>query len=512
MAQGHATTSGSGEPQRHQVLASGTGVSPGVAWGRLCCSPAVALRRAAAGEPVVLAATMTTMADEPAMRVASAVVTTTGGPASHTAVLARAWGIPAVCAVGSAGRPLRVADVGLVDVMGAVVVAEGAVVTIDGASGVVLAGELSGSVNAGPVNAGPVNVVPGGTEPGDLPGLLAWADDVCAGRVVVLANADTAAEVAGAVDAGAAGIGLCRTEHLLGGEGAGMVAAVMAAPSDAAQAVAVAALASAHHAAVAGVLEAAGDRPVTIRLLDAPWHEFMGANDAGAQVTGSAAPLNPMLGVRGVRAAIAVPGLYEAQCAAIAAAVADARAQGGAPQVRLLVPMVATVAEFAVVVAALREVWAAAMEDEVVEIGAMVETPRAALVAGDLATHADFISVGTNDLTQLVFGFSRDDTATLVGQYVAAGLVDADPFVTLDAKGVGALVAGAIGQVQAAAATGGAGPVEVGVCGEHAGDPASVAMLVAMGVDSLSCPVSRLGEARVAAARAVASGDGHNAG
>lgn len=507
MAQGHATSSGSDEPQRRQVLASGTGVSPGVASGRLCCSPAVALRRAAAGEPVVLAAAMTTMADEPAMRVASAVVTTTGGPASHTAVLARAWGIPAVCALGSAGRPLRVADAGLVDVGGAVVVAEGSVVTIDGASGVVVAGELPGPVDEGP---------------GDRPGLLAWADDVCAGRVVVLANADTAAEVARAVEAGAAGIGLCRTEHLLGGEGAGLVTAVMAAHSDAAQAVAVAALASAHHAAVAGVLEAAGDRPVTIRLLDAPWHEFPAPADAGPadagpqttgpQTTGPAAPLNPMLGVRGVRAAIAVPGLYEAQCAAIAAAVADARAHGGAPRVRLLVPMVATVAEFAVVATALREVWAAAMEGEAVEVGAMVETPRAALVAGDLVAHADFISVGTNDLTQLVFGFSRDDVAPLVGQYVAAGLVDADPFVTLDAEGVGALVAGAIGQVRAASATDGAGPVEVGVCGEHAGDPASVAMLVAMGVGSLSCPLSRLGEARVAAARALANGDGHNAG
>lgn len=212
-----------------------------------------------------------------------------------------------------------------------------------------------------------------------------------------------------------------------------------------------------------------------------------------------------------MRSAMAIPGLYEAQCTAVAAAVADARARGGAPRVRLLVPMVASVAEFVAVATTLRGVWAGAMDGEVVEVGAMVETPRAALVAGDLATHADFVSVGTNDLTQLVFGFSRDDVAPLVGQYVAAGLVDADPFVTLDAEGVGALVAGAIGQVRAAA-TGGVGPTEVGVCGEHAGDPASVAMLVAMGVDSLSCPVSRLGEARVAAARAVASGDGHNAG
>jgi pyruvate,orthophosphate dikinase len=487
---------------RHRLLGSGTGVAPGVGVGRLCCSVAAAIGLANDGEAVVLAVNMTSAADEPAMRLAAGVITAHGGPASHAAVLARAWGIPAVCAVGVEGQPVTVTAAGLVDPSGQIVVPDGTEVSVDGTSGEVFAGEV-------PV----VDVV----APPELDRLLEWADRVCAGQITVLANADTPAEVCAATDFGAVGIGMCRTEHQMIGDRVDLLRDVLGANDGHERSVAIDALAVSQRSEFVALLTAAGNRPVTVRLLDPPLHEFLPsveellvaqadtltAEEAleGLVVARRHRESNPMLGTRGVRMAVMLPGLYEAQCRALASAVMERRSAGWAPQVRLLLPMVATASEFATVAASLRAVWADVTGGDPVEVGAMVETPRAALVADELARSADFLSFGTNDLTQLVFGFSRDDVASVIDRYLADGLMTHDPFVSLDEAGVGVVVADAVQRARSHKPS-----LEIGVCGEHAGDPRSIAALVAMGVDTLSCVPLRVPVARLAAAHAALDG------
>jgi pyruvate,orthophosphate dikinase len=508
-----------------QLVARGMGTSPGTGVGRLCCSADVALTVAARGEPVVLAMDTTTLADEPAMRVASAVVTISGGLTSHAAVLARAWGIPALCSMalpaGAASQQGAVAvrAGGLVATDGSVVVAEGTLVTVDGTTGQLFVGDGG---------------VPEVVAPAELDVLLGWADRLRAGRVRILANADTPAEVALARDFGAEGIGLCRTEHHFVGDRVDLVRAVLAADTPHTEAAALEALGDAQRSDFVAVLAAAGDMAVTFRLLDPPLHEFLPSLEEllTARATGvlpdealdglAAARRwrehNPMLGTRGVRLAVMRSGLYRAQSRALALAVAERCASGANPRVRILLPLVATAAEFTTVAGWVRSAYADALADAGVladadaptdatgvpgdvAVGVMVETPRAALVAAELAPQADFLSFGTNDLTQLTFGFSRDDLSGMIERYVADGLLDHDPFATLDPHGVGRLMSTAITEARAVCAG-----LDIGVCGEHAGDPASVTQLVAMGVDSLSCSAYRVQVARMAAAHAVLAG------
>lgn len=466
-----------------QVLASGTAVSPGVGSGHLCVTVSDVVDTVGRGAPAVLAVDATTVSHEPAMRVAAAVVTTTGGTASHAAVLSRAWGVAAVCSVSDAHGPLSVTPDGLTDCNGNVVAARGSMVTVDGTRGVIAEGRVDPT---------------GNPEPDGLGWLAELAATVCGDKVRVHANADTPTEVALACQLGAGAIGLCRTEHLLVGDNAAWLQAVVDAATEPERTRAIETLVAAHTDALEHVLVAAGDREVTIRLFDAPSHEFALASPQAGAGGPPRTEHNPMLGVRGARMAHTVPGVYEAQCQAVAAAVARRQRAGHNPAVRLLIPMVATVAEFAVVATVVRDTWADATGGQQVHVGVMVETPRAALVAGGLARHADFVSVGTNDLTQFVFAMSRDDLAALIDRYVAEGLMVHDPFRTLDLDGVGALVAGVVEAVTASGAV-----TDVGVCGEHAGDPRSVAALVAMGVTTLSCPPRRVAVARIAAARAV---------
>lgn len=518
-----------------RVVAQATGTSPGIGVGVLCCSTEAALAAAADGTPAVLALDATTVADEPAIRVAAAVATITGGLTSHAAVLARSWGIPAMCGLrladdddGRGEAALAVRPHGLVAADGTVVVSQGTVVSVDATTGRLLVGDAG---------------VPDVVAPVELELLLGWADRLRAGRVRILANADTPAEVALARDFGAEGIGLCRTEHHFVGDRVELVRAVLAAVTADAEVQALEALGDAQRNDFVGVLAAAGDMVVTFRLLDPPLHEFLPSLEEllTARATGvlpdealdglAAARRwrehNPMLGTRGVRLAVMRSGLYRAQARALALAVAERRSAGAHPHVRILLPLVATAAEFTAVAGWVRDAYTQALagsadplantadpsattdagdddgnrSDLHVAIGAMVETPRAALTAAELASHADFLSFGTNDLTQLTFGFSRDDLAGMIERYVADGLLDHDPFATLDAHGVGRLVATAIDEAQAVRPG-----LDIGVCGEHAGDPASVAQLVAMGVDSLSCSAYRVQVARLAAAHAVVAG------
>jgi len=348
--------------------------------------------------------------------------------------------------------------------------------------------------------------------------LLGWADAIRCGHLTVRANADTAADAAKARQLGAEGIGLCRTEHMfLAEDRLPIVRRMILASGPEAERAALEELRAVQRADFRGILEAMDGLPVTVRLLDPPLHEFLPATEelaVKAATTGLTAEeqelfdaarswheQNPMLGTRGVRLGVLRPGLYAMQVQALAEAAQDRVAVGGHPVVEVLVPLVVARAE-------LEEArsWVASGADAAghgvpVSVGAMVETPRAALLAGDIAATADFLSFGTNDLTQLTFGFSRDDVeAVLVPAYLAAGLLSHNPFESLDEEGVGALLAMGVARARATRPD-----VKLSVCGEHGGDPASIAFFHRLGIDTVSCSPYRVPVARLAAARAVLS-------
>jgi len=453
-----------------ETLTTGIGCSPGAAVGQVYFTCDDVLDAADRGELTILAAVETSPADEIAMRVAEGILTARGGMASHAAVVARGWGLPAVCGAES----LTFTDDAMV-VDGRRIEA-GETITIDGASGAVVLG--GGEVDRSEV-------------PAEFHTLLGWADDVCADKLTVLANADTGPDAAKARELGAQGIGLCRTEHMFMGERLPVVQAVLG--SDGTGAVhdeALAELVDVQHNDFADLFEAMDGLPVTVRLLDAPLHEF----------TPEAHEHNPMLGLRGVRLGLLRTDIFSAQVQAIGAAMAERVAAGGDPRVKIMVPLVSTVTETAQAVALVRESIAAHVpSDHWVAVGTMIETPRAALVAGELAAHVDFFSFGTNDLTQLTFGFSRDDVeGSVIRPYIDQGLLDISPFESIDVDGVGQLVTGAV-----QAARGVKPGLECGICGEHGGDPASIAFFAAAGLDSVSASPYRVPVARLAASHAL---------
>jgi len=463
------------------VLATGTAASPGVGVGVVCLSAEAVLDAADRGEDALLVCEETSPADEVGMRLAVGILTARGGVASHAAVVARGWGIPAV--VGVAG--MQVGDDHLV--LDGRRVDAGTVLTVDGGSGEVRIGASEAGSGPGPDD------VP------ELGELLGWADEVRGERVGVRANADRADDAARARAFGAEGIGLCRTEHLFLGDRLPLVRDFLLAASPDEEADALVAVGGGLRDDLAGVLAAMAPLPVTVRLLDAPLHEFLG-DEAPAQWREH----NPMLGTRGIRLAVLREGLYRMQVRALLGALDDAAAAGSHAHAAVMLPMVSTAAELALVRGwVLDEVdgWGV---NEPVPVGAMIETPRAALLASDLATHADFFSFGTNDLTQMVFGLSRDDANRgMMGPYLDQGLLPDDPFAHLDAGAVAPLVAAATRAGRMARPD-----LEVGVCGEHGGDPASIGLLVGAGVDSVSCSPFRVPVARLAVAQALIDLDG----
>lgn len=327
--------------------------------------------------------------------------------------------------------------------------------------------------------------------PAAVASLLSWADTIVAdaGGPVVLANADDGELAAVALAAGAAGIGLCRTEHQFLGAGAELLAPWLvlgASPGPDA----LDDLESHQRGRIRDVLIAMDGRPVVIRLLDAPLHEFLGE---------LADEVNPMLGRRGVRLALGAPWLYRMQARVIAEVAGELRGGGADPQPRIMIPMVASPNELDTVLSWCREEITAVDPELQIPLGTMIETPRAALVADRLARSSDFFSFGTNDLTQLTWGFSRDDLdATVIARYLEDGLVEASPFAVLDQSGVARLMALATETGRAANPS-----LTVGCCGEHGADPGSVAALVALGVDSISVAPPSVPIARLAAAHAV---------
>ncbi|MCY3911208.1 MAG: PEP-utilizing enzyme [bacterium] len=454
------------------VVAHGVAASPGAASGRVCLTVDAVLDAEDEGIPAVFVRPFTSPADEVAMSAAAAILTAKGGMASHAAVIARGWGIPAVVgvetlAIDVAAGAARLGDVELRD---------GDPITVDGSAGTVMLG------------AAEVDEV---AIPDELFTLLGWADELRDGRLAVRANADDAFSAQLARQFGATGVGLCRTEHMFLGE---RLPLIQRAITDGGQA-ALDALAEAQVEDLVELLAVMDGLPVTVRLLDPPLHEFLPDHPELVEE-------NPMLGVRGARLGVLRPELYRAQAKAVAEAAARRVAAGGDPQVQIMVPLVVGGPELAHIRAAVADELAGfqgRLGGRSIPVGAMIETPRSALAAAEIAVWADFMSVGTNDLTQMTFGFCRDDIeAKIMRPYIDHGLLEANPFETLDEVGVGRLVADAVSAARAARPG-----IEVGVCGEHGGDPASIAILAATGVDYVSCSPHRVPVARLAAAQAV---------
>ncbi|MGW0499520.1 putative PEP-binding protein [Streptomyces sp. NPDC003007] len=466
------------------LLVRGLPASPGAATGAVVLSSERALELAADGTRVVLVAAETTPADVPGMLASAAVLTGSGGIASHAAVVARGAGKPAVC--GAEGLRVDLAA-GTVR-FGERVVREGDPVSLDGRTGTVYAGTLSVSV------AGP---------PPELSTLLEWGDGMR--RLGVRVNADTAAEVDTALALGAEGVGLCRTEHQFLGERLPLIRRVLLAADPTARDEALVALERAQHEDFRALLTAVGNRPVTVRLLDAPLHEFLPApgqalDPAEEQRAAALREANPMLGLRGVRLALLHERLYPAQAEALFTAWADVAATGVRPELEVMIPLVSMPEELAAAAAYVRGAADAVAARTGVEVpyrlGTMIETPRAALLAGELAEHAEFFSFGTNDLTQLTYGFSRDDVERQVlASYQERGFLTASPFARLDPDGVGALVALAAERARSVRPG-----IKLGVCGEHGGEPESIAFCDDVGLDYVSCSAHGVPVARMAAA------------
>ncbi|MCY3635642.1 MAG: PEP-utilizing enzyme [bacterium] len=454
------------------VVAHGVAASPGAASGRVCLSVDAVLDADDEGIPAVFVRPFTTPADEVAMSAAAAIITAKGGMASHAAVIARGWGIPAVVGVETLAVDVSAGAARL----GEAELRDGDPITVDGSAGTIMLGAAE---------VGEVEI------PQELFRLLGWADELRGGRLAVRANADDAAAARLARQFGATGVGLCRTEHMFLGD---RLPLIQRAITDGGKA-ALEALAEAQVEDLVELLEVMDGLPVTIRLLDPPLHEFLPDHPELAEE-------NPMLGVRGVRLGVLRPELYRAQATAVVEAAARRAAAGGDPQVQIMVPLVVGGTELAHVRATVTDQLngiKSRLGGRGIPVGAMIETPRSALAAAEIALWSDFLSVGTNDLTQMTFGFSRDDIeARIMRPYIDHGLLEANPFETLDEVGVGRLVFDAVAAVRATQPE-----TEIGMCGEHGGDPASIAILAAAGVDYVSCSPHRIPVARLAAAQAV---------
>jgi pyruvate,orthophosphate dikinase len=503
-----------------EPIATGLNASPGAASGKVVFSADEAEEWAKRGERVILVRRETTPDDYHGMIASQGILTSAGGTNSHAAVVARGEGIPAVC-----GADAIKIDVGARSFnANGTAVKEGDVVTIDGFTGNVYVGELPleesvlERARAGDAAARKEEIWKA------FERIMARAD--AARRLRVRANADTPEQSANARERGAEGIGLCRTEHMfLGEERVDAVRQMIFAETTEEEQAAYDKLLPMQRNDFVGIFRAMDGLPVTVRLLDPPLHEFLpnqvdlAVEVARMEERGETGPAleekkqvlkkvdelhetNPMLGLRGVRLGIVKPGLYAMQVRAILEAATAVKAEGGDPRVEIMIPLVATKPELEQMRQELEPAAAKVMEEtgqriEHLEWGTMIEVPRAALTAGEIAEVADFFSFGTNDLTQMGFGFSRDDIGKFVGMYEERKLVPANPFVTIDRAGMGRLMRMATEEGRAANPK-----LHVGICGEHGGDPASVAFCHEIGLDYVSCSPFRVETARLAAGQA----------
>ena len=480
-----------------KIIATGLPASPGAASGEIVFSSDEAELLKSQGRKVILVRIETSPEDIHGMHAAEGILTTRGGMTSHAAVVARGMGKPCVSGAGT----LRVDYRAQTMRVGGATMKKGDTLTIDGSTGQVLAGKVP---MIEPALAGEFATV------------MKWADGVR--KLKVRANADTPADARTAIKFGAEGIGLCRTEHMFfEDERIRAVREMILAGDEAARRTALAKLLPMQRADFVDLFKIMGGLPVTIRLLDPPLHEFLphtekeiaevaAAMGADPQKLADRArelhEFNPMLGFRGCRLAIAYPEIAEMQARAIFEAAVEAGRVTGKPVVpEIMVPLIAGKAELDIVkerIDAMAKKVAAETKSKLnYQVGTMIELPRAALMAGEIAQTAEFFSFGTNDLTQTAFGISRDDAASFLGIYTSKGILPADPFVSIDREGVGELIRIATERGRKMRPK-----LKLGICGEHGGDPASVAFCAEVGLDYVSCSPFRVPIARLAAAQA----------
>ena len=492
-----------------KTIATGLAASPGAAVGAVYFTADDAAEAAARGEKVILVRSETSPEHVHGMMASQGILTARGGLVSHAAVVARGWGTPAV--VGAESVKIS----GKSFTSNGVTVNEGDVISLDGSSGQVVLGAMELAASE---------------PPKEFDIILGWADAVRKGKpgtrgLGVRANADTGEDAANARKLGAAGIGLCRTEHMfLAPDRLPVVRRMILASTPDEETAALAELLDVQRADFEEILDAMDGLPVTVRLLDPPLHEFLpsveelrikeattGLDSEEKKLLAAAeswAEHNPMIGTRGVRLGVVKPELYGMQVRALLEAAASLRKKGKNPIVEVMIPLTVTREELA-----LARSW---VEEEItrankgvknppdVIIGTMIETPRAAIRADEIAEVSDFFSFGTNDLTQMAFGFSRDDVESrMMPAYLEQGLLKRNPFETIDVGGVGELV-----KLGAERGRKTKPNLKLGVCGEHGGDPESIALFYAAGLDYVSCSPFRVPIARLAAAQAIVAGLG----
>jgi len=489
------------DKKKANKLGKGLPASPGAATGKVVFHADDAVEWAEKGEKVILVRIETSPEDIGGMNAAEGILTARGGRTSHAAVVARGMG--KCCVAGCADIAIDYAK-NQFAAAGQVIKA-GDYISIDGTSGEVFKDRIK-------------------TIPPQITGyfgtLMSWADSFR--KMKVRANADIPSDAKKAVEMGAEGIGLCRTEHMFfEGDRITAVREMILAGDEAGRRKALAKLEPIQKEDFVGIFKAMGDRPVTIRLLDPPLHEFLPnepaqqkevADDLGVspelikEKVEALHELNPMLGFRGCRLGLIFPEISEMQVRAIFSATVECHRNGLKVVPEVMIPLVGTVKEFTV----LRDITVAAA-DEIMKssgvkfdylVGTMIEIPRAALIADQIAAEAQFFSFGTNDMTQMAFGYSRDDAGKFLGFYLEKGILPSDPFQTLDQEGVGQLVQMGIERGRSARPN-----LKVGICGEHGGDPASVEFCHRVGMDYVSCSPFRVPLARLAAAQAALRGE-----
>ena len=482
------------------LLTTGLPASPGAASGEIVFSSDEAERQKQQGRTVILVRTETSPEDIHGMHASAGILTARGGMTSHAAVVARGMGVPCVSGAGA----IRINEQAQTLSVGKRILEVGDVITIDGATGRVYTGEV-------PMRQPQLS--------GDFARLISWADD--AGGLVVRANADTPKDARQARAFGAQGIGLCRTEHMFfDAERILAMREMICATTEAGRKAALARILPVQRSDFVDLFEIMGTLPVTIRLLDPPLHEFLPRNERELEAVAAQLKLpveklkariaelsefNPMLGLRGSRLAIRFPEIPEMQARAIfEAAIEAGKRLGAIVEPEIMIPLIAYRREYDILADVIRRT-AAAIEKEtgvrlVYKLGTMIELPRACVVAGELAegeTGAEFFSFGTNDLTQTTLGLSRDDASPILSAYASHGIYETDPFVSIDQQGVGELVRMGVARGREKRPD-----LKIGICGEHGGDPDSIAFFHAAGFHYVSCSPYRVPVARLAAAQA----------
>lgn len=494
---------------KDRIMAKGMNAGPGAATGHIVLDSekAVEMHHADPKQPLILVREETNPDDLAGMLASKGVLTSRGGRTSHAALVARQFGIPTICGCGD----LKIDHNARTVSANGITLKEGDWISIDGTEGIVYTGKLETETPK---------------ETGEVGELMHWADELR--KLGVRANADTPEQAAEAVELGAEGIGLCRTEHMFLGDRVPLVQAMILAENELAQKEALDALLPLQREDFVGIFKAMGGRPVTIRLIDPPLHEFLPKMDellvevTTLKLTAPDSPelpakekmlsavrqmheANPMLGLRGCRLSIYLPGIVQMQVAAIIGAACEVKKAGLDVHPEIMIPLIGHVNELTWIKSRLEQTAQETMQAEGIKVdykfGTMIEIPRAALTAAEIAKEASFFSFGTNDLTQMTYGISRDDAAKFMQLYLNEKILPGDPTESIDRNGVGKLMKMCVEDARAVNPD-----IKLGICGEHGGDPNSIEFCHQIGLNYVSCSPKRVPVARFAAAQAAITG------